>query len=430
VAQVLIIGAGVAGLTAWRELHRAGLGCELLEARERIGGRIFTINGGETVELGAEFVHGKPPEFWKFLQEQRLAVEEVAGLRLSRQGNELRPMEGFGEAIARVNGQIEDGRDERYADFLARADATEAEKAMALNYVEGFNAASARRIGTAAVRGEDAEARETEGDRAFRVKGGYEKVIGALMAGLPPSAVHLETEVRQVTWRRGFVEVEARRLLDGAARSFLADAVVITVPVGVLRAPGYGRGAIRFDPPLPEKQDALERIHMGQAVKVAVRCRERFWERYGAFGFAMDREAAIPVWWTQDTQRGELASGSKARFLIGWAGGPKAGDMRGLTLQDISRRVVESMARVFNIAPTELNELIAAVQFHDWTEDPFSRGAYSYPGVGGLEAAKVLAQPVEGTVFFAGEATDAAWGTVHGAMASGVRVAREILGRL
>ncbi len=88
--------------------------------------------------------------------------------------------------------------------------------------------------------------------------------------------------------------------------------------------------------------------------------------------------------------------------------------------------MTESLAGVFGIARDVVNSAIESVHFHDWAEDPFSRGAYSYPGVGGLEAARALAEPVAGTVFFAGEATDAAWGTVHGAMASGVRAAGEI----
>ena len=81
------------------------------------------------------------------------------------------------------------------------------------------------------------------------------------------------------------------------------------------------------------------------------------------------------------------------------------------------------------IAEPELRRQMTASFVHDWQADPFSRGAYSYTAVGGMDAAQALAAPVEGTLFFAGEATnvDGYTGTVHGAIATGLRAANELL---
>ena len=115
------------------------------------------------------------------------------------------------------------------------------------------------------------------------------------------------------------MEVTARRVADGKDHTYVADAVLVTVPVGVLRAPGFGRGAIRFEPELPGKAAALEKIEMGQVVKVAVMCRERFWERLGRFCFAIDPRAEIPVWWTQETKDGEVGIMGPSNVLVGRA---------------------------------------------------------------------------------------------------------------
>ncbi|HEY2235604.1 MAG TPA: FAD-dependent oxidoreductase, partial [Candidatus Angelobacter sp.] len=87
------------------------------------------------------------------------------------------------------------------------------------------------------------------------------------------------------------------------------------------------------------------------------------------------------------------------------------------------------LARIMRIPQPELRQQITASFVHDWQADPFSRGAYSYTAVGGIDAAQALAAPVDGTLFFAGEATNVKGytGTVHGAIATGLRAAKELL---
>src|SRR5260221_9444819 len=150
--DVLIIGAGAAGLAAWRELHSTGLNAAVLEARDRIGGRIFTDQSTPSpVELGAEFVHGKPKAIWSILEKARLEVVESSDTLLVSGQGELRPYPAIWKFIGKVNKQIDPAQEISYDRFLATADASPFEKLVAKSYVEGFNAARAELISVSAV---------------------------------------------------------------------------------------------------------------------------------------------------------------------------------------------------------------------------------------------------------------------------------------
>ena len=160
---------------------------------------------------------------------------------------------------------------------------------------------------------------------------------------------------------------------------------------------------------------------MGQVVKMGLCFRERFWAEHGRFEFALSNTVPFPAWWTQEPRT--------VNTLTGWAGGTDAEKLAGLSTDELCCRAIAPLTEIFSVSESDLRQRLVSVHCHHWSEDPFSRGAYSYPGIGGLEAAAVLAQPVENTLFFAGEATDTDghWGTVEAALSSGERVAREIL---
>ena len=115
-------------------------------------------------------------------------------------------------------------------------------------------------------------------------------------------------------------------------------------------------------------------------------------------------------------------------LLIAWAGGPKAARLSGAAARDIVRQAVRSLESIFG-THTGIEEQLAATWVHDWQQDPFARGAYSYVAVGGHGARRALAEPLRDTLFFAGEAADyeGEHGTVAGALQSGTRAAREVL---
>jgi len=419
--DVLIIGAGAAGLAAWRELHSSGLKAAVLEARNRIGGRILTDHSTPSpVELGAEFVHGQPKAIWSILEKARLKVVESSDTRLVSGRGGLRRYPAYWKIIEKVNKQIDPAQEISYDQFLATAEASPFEKLVAKSYVEGFNAARAELISVSAVATADRAAAEVEGTRQFRLAAGYGSLIDSLAAGLPSESLYLQTAVREVRWQRGHVEVVA----DCAHRevTFLAPRLVVTAPLGILQLSPGTHGAIQFVPPLPQKEAALQHLQVGQVIKFMIRFRERFWKIHGQFAFIISFEGDIPTWWTQEPLTSNV--------LTGWAGGSAAEGLLNLSRGELLDCAIRSLSRIFGKAEHWLRERVNGIYYHDWSKDPFSRGAYSYPKVGGLKAAQTLAEPVNDTIFFAGEATDFQGdnGTVHAALDSGISTAQEIAG--
>lgn len=422
--DVLIVGAGVAGLAAASRLTRAGVNVQLIEARDRIGGRVWT--DGE-VELGAEFVHGQPPETWELLEDRAQGaglrakeetVEEFRGTDVCHRDGQCGPCDFFEQVGNLLNRMKRRERDESFAEWLREnaAGVPIEIQQRALMYVEGFNAAHAEEISVnALVRAGEAE--EKNGDRQFRIRGGYSYIPRVLLDRCDPRhlRVSMKTAVERVEWERGKVEVtclphKPKEGLCGAPKA------VITLPLGVLRV-----DSVEFRPALEMKRSAMEKLAVGHVIRVTLRFRERFWERED-MRFLFTDDEYFPTWWT--SVRNDDAA------LTGWAPAASAEKLSGLAKEEIIARAVKSLESIFG--KESLAALVESAHVHDWQADPYARGAYSYPRVGGEGAARKLAEPIEETLYFAGEATDANgnFGTVHGAIASGYRAAEEVLARL
>jgi monoamine oxidase len=210
---------------------------------------------------------------------------------------------------------------------------------------------------------------------------------------------------------------------DGRLRFELdARAVIVTVPISVLKAAPGEPGAIEFVPPLRQKQRALERLATGSVVRIVLQLREPIWEpeHTGLQLVYAPADEEFSAWWT--------AYPLRVPVITGWRGGPGAQRLAQLPAGELEMRAVASLARVFHMRPARLRSLVDAIWTHDWEHDPFARGAYSYQMVGGADAPAMLARPLRRTLFFAGEATNAdSTGTVDGAIASGRRAARQAL---
>jgi monoamine oxidase len=418
--DILIIGAGAAGLAAWRELYFAGRQVAALEARDRIGGRILTDRSTSSpIELGAEFIHGKPTALWSILDQAGLQVLEGSDARMFLDQGTLRPCPEYWEIMQTINGQIQLAPEISYDRYLAAVEASAFAKLVTKSYVEGFNAARAELIGTSAIAMADRAAASIEGQRQFRLKVGYGSLVDWLAKVLPAESLHLQTAAREIRWQQNRVEVLADT--PNGERTFSATRLIVTVPLGILKASTGTLGAIQFIPRLPRKEAALEHLEVGHAVKLMIRFKERFWESASRFAFAIAVNEVVPVWWTQEPLTSDV--------LTGWAGGPAGEKLVNLPRQELLDGAIESLSRIFGKSPVWLRERADGIFYHDWSHDPFSRGAYSYPKVGGLQAAQTLAEPVNDTIFFAGEANDSqgAYGTVHAALDSGTAAAQKII---
>jgi monoamine oxidase len=425
--DVIIIGAGAAGLSAARSLSGAGKRICLLEARDRVGGRISSLHLPDLplpIELGAEFVHGESETTMGIVDAAALTAIELPDEHWWSRGEGHERIADFWELMNSVRAKIGSRkRDVSFSDFLrAQRNLTPRTRELARAFVEGYHAAHVERMSALALRMADGEQDDPGGSKQFRIAEGQDSLIAWLRAGLDPDRVDLRlgTVVTDVQWSAGKVVVHARSSTTKATERVRAAALVVTIPIGVWKAPSDQEGAIRFDPPLREKENALAHLETGHVVKIAFRFRERFWD--GAMNFVHCDDRFMPTWWIEAPVRSPI--------LTGWAGGHAADALLAEGPDAMIDRGLDAMSRAWHVPRKRLDALLTGTYHYDWQRDPFSRCAYSYAAVGGSGAHGALAKPIRGTLFFAGEATSGdETGTVAGAIESGKRAARELLQR-
>ena len=437
---MIVVGAGAAGLEAAHRLVRARLRVVVLEARPRLGGRIDTqrLPGWPAVvEAGAEFVHSRPKNLMRALA----AAGARVGSHPQRHTRARRgDLHGAETAWMQAMSVIDDlpTEDVSVMDVLRRPEfarrLSPAAREMVIGFVEGYNASDARRVSARSLV-EQAEATEAEGgDATARVLDGYDRLLQHLAAPLAreAGALRLATIVTDVRWGGTGVDVGTRGALGGSPARVRARAALITLPLGVLQAPRSALGAVRFVPALPRtKRSAIERLAMGNVIKVVLRLRQPV--GVGVFApFARDMSfvhlgrAPIPTWW--------VPRPFPPTMLVGWVAGRRA-DVFAARFRTTDARLRAALGGLAHAVGATADAVTAAVEdarVFDWGSDPWSRGAYSWIPVGGLDAPAALAAPLGGRLFFAGEATDTVGdpGTVHGAMTTGTRAAAEIVAAL
>jgi monoamine oxidase len=436
--RTVVVGAGAAGLAAAQRLHAHGAEVIVLEARDRIGGRVWTLRPPSLtvpLELGAEFLHGETAEVDDLVREAGLRVMDVAGRRWMSVRGRLRLMDDFWERLDRVMRRLDDKRDPdgSFADALSRMRrVASADRRLATEYVEGFHAADTRLISERSLAEGGAPGDDVRERRISRIVEGYDGVIGALAASVL-DRVRFGAVARVIRWRSGRVEVESCDHDGQELPTIQARSVIVAVPLGVLRAPPGATGAIRFDPSIDAKLRVAMKLEMGSVVRVALQMDEPFWidrrfakhigdERLDTLSFLHSSgQVAFPVWWTPYPVRAPL--------LIGWRGGPQALSLSGMTRDAMLAAAIGSFATLLGISNRRVRQHVRGAYLHDWNSDPFARGAYSYAGVDGSDASASLARPLRQTLFFAGEHADREGrnGTVHGAIASGWRAAESEL---
>ncbi|ODU53506.1 MAG: hypothetical protein ABT04_04600 [Granulicella sp. SCN 62-9] len=179
VHDVLLIGAGMAGLAAANSLASSGLRVLLLEAQHHIGGRVLTRRiGDEVIELGAEFVHGRPPELWSLIEEAGLTVREREGARLSFHHGALHSDDKKIDDTFQPLEDLKnfDGPDLSFAEYLNRKPLSPEQRGALIGYVEGFNAADHNQISTASLAAQQKAEGAVDGDRLYHVVGGYDQL--------------------------------------------------------------------------------------------------------------------------------------------------------------------------------------------------------------------------------------------------------------
>lgn len=431
VERVVVIGAGIAGLTVASALTHGGVECVVVEARDRIGGRLHTVNlAGSMVDLGGSWIHtpvGNPMR----------AFADQAGVRC-RGANPLPELAGFdcaegrrlsaAEVETNISLQLED-----FPQARGRLLAELGPDASAADGIEAFVAGSglapgparrARQGLHALVEGESADLAERQSLRWMWNEmeyeghyfgdvpvGGYRRLVEAMAAGVD---LRLGVDVAEITRSAGGVRV---RGVDGASED--GSHVVVTVPLGVLK-----RGAPRFRPALPpDRLAAIERLGFGRYEKVALRFDEPFWRAAGLpHAMIFPRDPSAPAVWAIGLDA--FGAGpvlvfqifhSAARHVLGAA----PGDAAQWALDMLAEAIGRSCP-----APT-------AVAVTTWANDRYSGGAYTHIPPGAYPAdADLLGEPIGGRLLFAGEHTQSArLAYADGAMTSGIREAKRLLGQ-
>jgi monoamine oxidase len=430
-ADVVVLGAGMAGLAAARVLGERGLRVVVVEAQERVGGRILSrqVESGGVVELGAEFVHGRPPELWALIEEAGVQTAERDGTMLREGwGGGLEDASDDDEPLFAPLEQMEDfaGEDVAFWDWLKASEVPDSERAALLGYVEGFNAADARRISVRSLGVQQKAEDAAGGATSFHVRGGYAQLTEYLAKRVVElgGEIRLGCEVLGVRWSDDEVCVETSQGDLSAARC------VVTLPLGVLQRVNKEHGV--WMEPEPAAIAHAQRLAMGDAERFTMVFRERWWtgaaaldvKTLEAMSFLFTPQRLPPVWWTGHPEAQALPA------LTGWVGGPRAKGFRGKSAEELGAAACGVLAEIFGISESAVREALVSTHRHDWAADVHARGAYSYVPVGAIDASAAMTLPERGMIFFAGEHTDVTghWGTVHAALRSGLRAAAQILG--
>jgi monoamine oxidase len=440
--DVIVVGAGAAGMAAAQALSAAGITVAVLEARARIGGRILTVRtegSDRPLELGAEFVQGRVPETLAIAERAGLALCEVSGddwwsdaqgLHAPDEEEGEEEEDEFGPFFKAIHEW--QGEDLPLRAFLEQrfpGERWQALRSRAIGYAQGYEAGDAEDVSIRWLAEDSANSQIFEG-RSFRVLDGYDRVIEQLRVEAEGGrfTLLLETPVRELRWSAGQVEAVAVGKQGAAGHAYSARAAIVTLPLGVLNAPSEAEGAVRFAPEIAEKREQLAGLRMGHTAKVLLRFEDVFWDRLDGdapqlpqLSFLFSGREDFPTWWTSYP--------IVEPVLVGWMGGPRVAALAAEPDAALAERALGALAGALHVKKGTVESRLVSWHVHNWSADPYSRGAYSYVRAGGMASLDLAGRPIADTLFFAGEATAPVGksATVHGALGSGQRAAAEVL---
>jgi monoamine oxidase len=413
--DIIIVGAGASGLIAAWELALSGRKVLILEAKKRCGGRIHTIedeNFPIPVELGAEFVHGKLPITQMLVEKAGLRWEKVRGDlwqhyngKWSQSEEQIPNESGVMKALDDLK---EDMPISQFLDTYFQ-DNKEVKEGLS-SYVEGYYAGDIDKVSTFALREEMQEGDE----RQYRIEGGYKMLVNYLVKVIEKKGVtiQLQTPVTSVEWQHNYVKLIA------ANKTFQADKVLITVPIGVLQA-----DVIKFTPNLSVLQTALNGLGFGAAIKINLSFKTAFWQKKPKLKklsmFFSDQ--IIPTWWTQYPK--------DLPVLTGWVAGGESKNLVYFKKEVLLEKALQSLSNLFDMPVKELRNNLKGWYVNNWAKGTYAKGAYSYDTLNGSEIKASMKTGIQNTIFFAGEG----WfdglelGTVEAALHNGREIAHTII---
>lgn len=429
--QIIVVGAGAAGLYAASLLIEQGYEVTLLEASNRTGGRVWTKTERfpYKLEMGAEFVHGKHTLWYKKAKEADKLHKEGDSSFLWRDElfsqKKIQKLQDAKQYFADYEEFYEghhhyEGEDISLSTFLEQHDITPTRQPDAYRWYEAFAGALGTNLENLGMKSLAVEAYRWEaGEQNYRMCLGFESLLEEWKEKTKPF-LQLEKPVIMV---RSFAE--GVEIITKDFQNYRADAVLITVPLTQLK-----QNKIIFLPELsPKKQEAIDKIGMDNfAIKFFLNFSENFWSKKYNDGeeteYLVGMEAANEYWETVPYIKNPSTFGLTA-FIMG----DKAKNYteNGFSKGQILERLIDELDKYFD---GNASATILDFEYLDWSKVEYIEGAYSYASIGSHKLRKQLARPIEDKIFFAGEAThyNGHFATVHGALETAERAVEEIMG--
>ena len=409
--SLIIVGAGASGLIAARELAPL-YNITLLEATNRVGGRIHTVEQhGSLVEAGAEFVHGNLPITLDLLQQAGIETRKVEGEMFRHKNGKFLEVEemteGWEGLLGNMEAVVEDITMLQLLDKHYSAPRYRSLRLHVTKYLEGFDLADVSR---ASVHATLKEWKAGEDDN-YRIPSGYQSLINFLTEKIAAAGigVQLNQPVKTIRWKPGKVFVTT-----STGKDWAADKVLVTVPLSVLQ-PAPQPPGISFEPALPFDKQIFRDIGFGGVIKLVFKFKKPFWQPEA--GFVLSDEV-IPTWWTQKP--------AASPVLTGWLGGPKALTYAESDDEALTTKGLSSLATIYDRPMAELRQNLEWACVFNWQKMEYARGGYSYATIETPAAQQLIREPVQNTIFFAGEALYQGDhpGTVEAALSTGIEAAK------